>query len=133
MYNKRLIVEQLIKEEIAISEKHLKKACEIYLNAIADFLKLNPDLKEFEIYVNNHEFNDGDETTFSVSLRSPELTFVSEPETQEEIAKANQIETDLIELLACAQNSPMLEKIFGGYHEYTTINLEVLENWFSNE
>lgn len=83
-----------LKLKISEAQKAIKEAQSnlrgLFDEALLEFFKNNPNIAAFSVYVNNHEFNDGDETSFSVYHDSANLTDkdgneIDDSEKQEEI------------------------------------------------
>lgn len=126
MSKDNLINIENIESEMYQSETHLLRAGKLYIKAIREFFEKNKGFAGFELYVNNHEFNDGDETSFSVSFDFIELEFDSEPSSPKEKRARDSVRGDLISLLSCAPDT-LLQKVFDGYNGTLTINVEFLE------
>jgi hypothetical protein len=62
-----IIKAKQLKEQIETNEKELQG---LFLNDLKEFLQKYPDIKEIQVYINNHEFNDGEPTYFSVNWDS---------------------------------------------------------------
>jgi hypothetical protein len=85
----------------------------------------HPDLEEISMYVNNHEFNDGDATSFYLGYEDMTVTINGEEVERRWDSKIkgyvkNEILDTLIELFANTQS--VHERTFGG--EYESMNLD---------
>ena len=92
----------------------------------------NPTLEKINMYVNNHEFNDGDATSFNIGWEDMTIT-VDGVEMQREWDRttkdyvSNPILENLIELFGQVQD--IHENIYGDAYEDLTIDREeILKN-----
>jgi hypothetical protein len=94
-------------------------------NALKQIFIDNPSLERISMYVNNHEFNDGDATTFYIGWEDMTITVDGEEISREWDCKTNDytknpILDNLIELFCQVQD--LHEDIYGDAYQDLTIS-----------
>jgi hypothetical protein len=113
---RQTIIEQLLKE---------------FNQALKQVFIDNPKLEKIRMYVDNHEFNDGDATTFYIGWEDMTITVDGEEIQREWDSKTkayteNALLDNLIELFGQVQD--IHEDLYGDAYESLTIDREEILN-----
>lgn len=117
-----------LNNQLRDAHKALEKEFWIELKNI---FKNNPKLKSIRMYVNNHEFNDGDVTSFYLGYNDMTITVDGEEASREWDSKtkgyvSNPTLDCLIELFGNTQD--IHEDMFSEEYEYMTIDRDKVLN-----
>jgi restriction endonuclease S subunit len=119
-------------EELNTQRRVLVKQLEQEFNsALKQMFVDNPKLEQISMYVNNHEFNDGDATSFYIGWEDMTISVDGEEIQREWDSKTkayteNPLLDNLIELFGQVQD--IHEDIYGDAYENLTIDREEILN-----
>lgn len=119
-------------EDLNTQRRVLVKQLEQEFNsALKQVFVDNPKLEQISMYVNNHEFNDGDETSFYIGWEDMTISVDGEEIQREWDRKTNAyvenpLLNTLIELFGQVQD--IHEDIYGDAYENLTIDREEILN-----
>lgn len=94
-----------------------------YNKGLLEIFQANPSLVSISLRVNNHEFNDGDATSFSVYTDCPTLTLKDVNGDEEEDVEEGPIFDKLVEFFQLFEYEAFYEKLYGDAYEYINISL----------
>ena len=120
---------QVLNEQLISLKEELEKKFKVELKKI--FVD-NPTLDQIQMYVNNHEFNDGDTTYFEIGYEDLKIVVNGEEierEWDRETGdyKSNPLIESLINLFGSVHC--IHENLYGGYFEHLTIDREEVLNY----
>ena len=123
------IIDKLIEQYEIISKLKLDAKAEFKAN-LAQLFEDNPTLLQFKIRVNNHEFNDGDATNFSLYYEDVEVTDTdaniferndygcSDPDRN----RSNPLVTAVYDLFNRYDTGNLHEYLFGDEYDYIEVS-----------
>lgn len=108
------VINKLIEQHAIVSKLKVEAEAEFKAN-LAQLFADNPTLLQFKIRINNHEFNDGDATNFSLYYEDVEVT-----DTEGNIFERNDY--------GCTdpdrnRSHPLVTAVFDLFDKYDTANL----------